>query len=526
MISPKLFFKLLKYKSQKSDKFYDFKLIRRYFDNNGISSSFQNIPDNIANDLDIDNVFVRIDRTSSKIGRQFLYSKIRNISHHKELSAFDDIVSMFDNDIELRTRVKEQLSKLSSDDGYYMQEMFSGMHLKLTSIYIPYVLTFLFVSFLVIGFFYGYFILFLIPLFICNAVLHYSNKRNISYYIVGVSELGKSIKIAKSIIKESGIKNHYKNTPFVTKLSRIQHKASFIAFEKQYENEATSILLWIIELLKISINMEVTLFHLYHNDIVSEKENIEKLFCLIGNVDSAISVSELRAESIIWCKPQFVEDKLIDVEEIIHPMVDNCIPNTIKLSNESLLLTGSNMSGKTTFIRAMAINVILSQTIYFCFAKAYRASYFNIYTSIRISDSIENKTSYFLEEVLAIKHLVDQASQEECCLFVLDEIFKGTNTIERISAAKSILAYLNNSRHVVLVSTHDIELMGLLSSHHYQCYNFSEQIAGGKLLFDYKLHYGVLMKRNAIKILELHDFPDAIIKDALETQNYVSSHKI
>jgi DNA mismatch repair ATPase MutS len=102
--------------------------------------------------------------------------------------------------------------------------------------------------------------------------------------------------------------------------------------------------------------------------------------------------------------------------------------------------------------------------------------------------------------------------------FVLDEIFKGTNTIERISGGKAILSYLNNSNHIVLVSTHDIELTDLLAQNNYDLYHFSEHIEQEELQFDHLLKKGKLQTRNAIRILELYDYPSEIIFDARTTE--------
>lgn len=183
-----------------------------------------------------------------------------------------------------------------------------------------------------------------------------------------------------------------------------------------------------------------------------------------------------------------------------------------------MLLTGSNMSGKTTFIRTVAVNSILAQTLHICFGKSYTAPFYKIYSSIRITDDLLDDTSYYLEEVLTVKELVEAAKNKQPNLFVLDEIFKGTNTIERISGGKAILSYLNKPNHTVLVSTHDIELTDLLQKENYELFHFSEQIVDDTLIFDHKLKAGKLQTRNAIKILELYKYPSEIIEDARKTE--------
>lgn len=275
-------------------------------------------------------------------------------------------------------------------------------------------------------------------------------------------------------------------------------------------------------LLYIMSNIEILSFNSLINDLDAKKASINKLFCFIGEIDSALSVASLRTDDMPTCKPTFVDQKKISIKNIIHPLINNCVSNSLTLDNKSLLLTGSNMSGKTTFIRTISINSILAQTIYTVFAEKYTAPFFKIFSSIRISDNLMQETSYYLKEVLTIKDFITAAKNDEQCLFVLDEIFKGTNTVERISAGKAILEYLNKGNHIVIVSTHDVELTELLENNNYSLYHFCEEIVDNNLLFNYQLKEGRLETRNAIKILELYNYPEEIIIDALNTENFLN----
>ena len=188
------------------------------------------------------------------------------------------------------------------------------------------------------------------------------------------------------------------------------------------------------------------------------------------------------------------------------------------LDGTGLLLTGSNMSGKTTFIRTVMLNALLGETLCTCFAERFTAPYMRLHSSIRISDDITEGTSYYLQEVLTVKRLLEDADRPAACLFVLDELFKGTNTTERIAAGKAVLARLNRGPHIVLAATHDIELAELLRGDGYELHHFREEVADGRLVFDYCLHTGPLTTRNAIRILELYDYPPELIAEAYDTQ--------
>jgi DNA mismatch repair ATPase MutS len=138
-----------------------------------------------------------------------------------------------------------------------------------------------------------------------------------------------------------------------------------------------------------------------------------------------------------------------------------------------------------------------------------------IYSAIRLSDDLMNDKSYYFEEVLTIKEMIEKSEIPGSNLFLLDEIFKGTNTIERISAGRSVLSYLNNESNIVFVSTHDIELADLLQSD-YKLYHFSEQVDNKTVDFDFKLKEGKLKNRNAIRILEINGYPMQIITEAID----------
>ena len=139
--------------------------------------------------------------------------------------------------------------------------------------------------------------------------------------------------------------------------------------------------------------IEYIVFFSFVDSISKEKESIDKLFQFIGEIDSAISVASLKSDKLENCEPKFTTEKHIYTKEITHPLIENCIANNINLVNKSLLLTGSNMSGKTTFIRTIAVNSILAQTLNVCFAKEYSAPFIKVYSSIRITDDLLEDTS-------------------------------------------------------------------------------------------------------------------------------------
>jgi len=512
--------------SLKLEKYQPFNLIEKYFRNNiHQKKAYQIISDRVASDLDLDDVFSYIDRTSSRIGQQFLYYKLRTINDKASLAKLDSLSQLFTNPV-LRMDCQMELSKLSDREGYDLESLINDEHPpKPQNMWLAYVASFAAITIVIIAIFKPIFILGLIPILILNWLTHYKNKLNIDLYVNGVVQLKKSLKVARTLASFPEIKTFYTEFIFFEKIKSFDRKIKFIGFEKDLGNEISGVGWTLTELIKIFFNLEYIVFYSFIESVSIERESIDKLFCFIGEVDSAISVASLKASGDPICTPEFSSNNLFSAEKMVHPLIESCVVNSVELKGKSMLLTGSNMSGKTTFIRTVAINALLAQTLNICFANRFVSPFFKIYTSIRITDDLLDDTSYYLEEVNTIKKLIEASEGSLPCLFILDEIFKGTNTIERISGGKAILSYLNKPIHTVFVSTHDIELTELLQDDNYDLYHFTEQVTNFDLDFDHKLKKGPLKTRNAIKILELHDYPNEIIEEArrVKARNFTIS---
>jgi hypothetical protein len=504
----------------KEEEEFHFDSIKKYFKNNNQKEkAFHLISDRCANDIDIDETFKIIDRTSSKIGQQYLYFKIRTVETENSLWSFSELTNLFEKNETLRLKIQLTLSEIGSNDSYYFEDLVTSKPLEKPKIlWLIYALSIVSFSFILIGFFFPIFFILLIPILAINMAFHFKNKWAVSNYLDGVSQLSKVLNVSRKIAEFPEIKIKFPNTTFIQQIEKIKQKTIFISFEKKVDNEFATVFWFISEFVKILFNLEYIIFYSFIDSIESKRAELKTMFHFIGEIDSAISTASLKASEYTICNPIFKDEKKVRIKEIYHPLVKNCIVNDLDLVQSSLLLTGSNMSGKTTFIRSISINSILAQTLNLCFAKEYIAPFFKLYSSIRIADDLLENKSYYLQEVLTVKELIAASNDDSPCLFVLDEIFKGTNTIERISGGKAILSYLNKGNNMVLVSTHDIELTDILSKEKFELYHFSEQIENNELTFDHKLKEGKLRTRNAIKILELYNYPVEIIEDARTTE--------
>jgi len=190
-----------------------------------------------------------------------------------------------------------------------------------------------------------------------------------------------------------------------------------------------------------------------------------------------------------------------------HPLLINtCVANSLKFEppENILLITGSNMSGKSTLLRTVGINLVLAYAGGNVCAKTFKCSIMDIYTCMRVNDDLEKNISSFYAELLRIKMIVNAVEEGQTVFFLLDEIFKGTNSIDRHTGAKALIMKLSKAKVLGLVSTHDLELGDLeKESNKVKNYHFQESYKDNEIYFDYKLRPGVSTTRNAAFLMKM-----------------------
>ena len=183
---------------------------------------------------------------------------------------------------------------------------------------------------------------------------------------------------------------------------------------------------------------------------------------------------------------------------------------TVGELGEIIVVTGSNMAGKSTFIKTVGINLCLAYAGGPVDASFLRSKPFRLHTCIRISDSIADGFSYFYSEVRCLKHLLEalQAKEETPLLYLIDEIFRGTNNRERLIGSRAYLSALIGNRGVGFLATHDLELASLADENpNVHNYHFRDQVQDGILVFDFKIRPGPSPTTNALKIMQLEGLP-------------------
>lgn len=473
-----------------------------------------------CNDLDFDEVFSAIDHTSSRVGQQYLYNHIKQgKANQKWLTEFEKVVQLLGKNSELRLRIVTVLDKLNHRSDYYFPLLFQDAPIqRIKYIWVIQLLqTFTFTSFALLFIYPSFFFLFLLSVTL-SVGIHYWNKWQVEKYQHILKRFRKFFDAAKEVSdfqKENGFFYDESQEEHVRKLRKVSKKLHLISFGGNQGSEAEQIGGLFVELFNIITLAEVSAFNRFFEQLPSFKKDFFSLFASIGTVDIAVSAASWRSSLPHFTIPEFCENKKgLAVENVVHPLVENCVANSLTLENQSMILTGSNMAGKTTFIRTVALNVLFAQTLHTVLGTKYVAPVFKISSAIRFQDDVTDGQSYYLREVEGIKKLLNEAESETPKLFIIDELFKGTNTTERIAASAGVLSYLNQKENVVLCSTHDLELTDLLKEESFATYFFQESIIEQHYVFTYKLQAGVMKERNALRLLEIHDYPEEVTERA------------
>ena len=211
--------------------------------------------------------------------------------------------------------------------------------------------------------------------------------------------------------------------------------------------------------------------------------------------------------------PEFVDsDNAVDNayfegSDLAHPLlaIDSVVRNSVKISNDIAIITGSNMSGKTTMIRTVGVCTILSLTGGLVPATALKLGRMRVMSSMRIVDSIEENMSTFKAELIRISGIVNAAGEEKALLFLIDEIFRGTNSDDRTEGALTVLKKLSKPYICGLMTTHDYAMIDKTETgfNNIRYYHFSESYTDTEIVFDYKLSAGISRQSNAKYLMKL-----------------------
>lgn len=476
---------------------------------NNVSSYFRNkneknTIDNITwNDLNMDDVFKKINNTQCTAGQEVLYDILRKPLYNKEvLIKRDKVIDYFRNNEKERQAIQLILGKLGKSDELYITNCLFNEADDSKSKLLKYrLLSWLPTLSLLLLLINPMFLALTIGLAVLNVFISQRSKVK-NYDASGFSYMISIINVANKI-KNMNIKEIEENVYSVKiNLNNVKHIK-----RKSVGSETKSIMSDMdvfSEYANLIFLKELKTYEKVKNTIIKNKEDLKAIYEYVGMIDALIAIASFRDSLSFYTKPILTKSKskkenYIEFEKIYHPLIKNPVLNSGNFSR-GVLLTGSNASGKSTFIKTVAINAILAQTIYTCFAKEYKSSYFNIYTSMALKDDINSSESYYIVEIKSLKRILDSINNDIPCLCFVDEILRGTNTVERIASSSEVLKSIENDNTICFAATHDVELTYILEDL-FDNYHFEETITDDDIKFDYKLHTGRAETRNAIKLL-------------------------
>jgi DNA mismatch repair ATPase MutS len=233
---------------------------------------------------------------------------------------------------------------------------------------------------------------------------------------------------------------------------------------------------------------------------------VRKWFDALAELEALSSLAGFAHVRPDFCVPTVSEGRLaLATQGLGHPLLEDPVPNGVSFADaNAFVITGSNMSGKSTLLRALGINAVLALAGARVCATSLSISPLRVLTGMRVKDSLERGVSYFYAEVQRIKLLLDEAKAADGrALFLLDEILLGTNARERQVAAREILRLFLESGAIGMVATHDFTLSSMEGDRGLRVRNvhFEDQIVDGRMSFDYRLREGVVEQTNALRVL-------------------------
>ena len=477
------------------------------------------IDDITWNDLEMDRVFKELNRTQSAVGEEYLFAALfRPECDEVELLRRERLMNLFAENPELRLEMQTSLARLGKmrnvslyqyltsfegvkSDGYF-RHLLPGLGYIAAVVLgaLSYVTPCLLVAVAAVGY---------------SIVSYYRRKSEIEPYLKAMMFVSSWIGEIERMSKLSAAKG----TQLGDELEVMGETAKgFASFRRGSSilggNEPVGdVAQMLLDYVRMLTHVDLIKFNRMLSVIRGKKSDLERLFEDTGRIDMTIAIASFRASRSGWCIPKLSFDPVpLSFANLCHPMIEKPVPNSLT-TDGSVLLTGSNASGKSTFLKTVAINALLAQTIHTVVGESYEGQYYRIFSSMALRDDLAAKESYYIVEIRSLKRILDAAEDGDPVLCFVDEVLRGTNTAERIAASGQILRFLAKRGVMCFAATHDLELTDILKD----CYDmrhFSETVTEDTVTFDYLLKEGKATSRNAILLLRMFGYPEEIVDAA------------
>jgi len=472
--------------------------------------------DNITwDDLDMDSVFMSMNNTHSSAGEEYLYYRLRNPKLTDETTRRDEeLIDYFYNNKDDSINLQKAFHKMGKTGKYslydylnYLDNVENTGNIKHIICNLLYLIS---AALVFVNPFAG--IVCIISVMCYNMIAYSKAKSEIEPYFISIKYVMRLLdginKVADTnvpVIKD--------NIDIMKEKRKVFHglkkKALFLSMDASDFNLLSMIYIYI----KMLFHVDLIIFNSILKNIKKHTAEINDIVTELGYIESSIAVASYRKYVNDFCVPEYTDTLYMKAEEMYHPLISNPVKNSFE-TNNGVLVTGSNASGKSTFLKTIAINAILAQTINTCLADKFITNHYRIYSSMALRDNLGSGESYYIVEIKSLKRILDAVNKDVSpVLCFVDEVLRGTNTVERIAASTQILKSLCNANTKCFAATHDIELTHLLEKY-YDNYHFEEEVIDNDIVFNYKVLNGRATSRNAIKLLKIIGYENKIIDEA------------
>lgn len=498
----------------------------------GLSCEENFIDDVTWNDLDMDELFLRVNHTKSYIGEQVLYRRLHE-TKERDWEKWEEHLSYFSQKEKEREELWEALWRIGKEREAYYLPMFlkNAAGIAVEHLWVYRMLQFLLFGGLFAGILTGN------PLFfgisgvtaLINVSVYVMSKDKYEVYLYSLGSVRELLAFHKLLAEREEWRKLFVTEELIAAWERTKDLWKSIGKYQGKKRAALSGDAFAVfaDYLNGATLRDITAFGHIAKQLTEKERELFLLYEAAGEIDLEIAVSSFRKSLAVWCVPELRGQDgtagtahrkgqssqkgkdALRAKGLYHPLLKHPVRNDFTPGG-CCLITGANATGKSTFGKAVAVNAILAQTIHTCTAESFSMQKMRVLTSMAVRDDLVEGKSYYIREISYLKRIVDAVGGSLPVLCIIDEILRGTNTPERLAASEVICRYLAGKNCLAVVATHDMELTRRLSAE-YRCYYFTSGIEGNEVCFDYRIHEGVGENRNAIKLLGLMGFPEEIV---------------
>lgn len=478
------------------------------------------IDDITWNDLEMNQIFMLLNHTRTSAGEEYLYHLLRSpLYQEEELDKREQLIEEITKQEDKRYDLEMALCDIGKTDQISVYEFLSSAKEleKLQVKRFPHLIACLAMigSIVMLPFFPSEMILVLFLVMAANAYFYYQAKAEMTSYLALFSFILRTVKKCDAISSVDFTAAKKERERMKELAGRFRKFSRFSFLVSGGNSISGSLFDAVFDYVRILCHIDLIKIGTMIKEVRKYEKELLELYDVIGYLDAMIAIASFRDSVETYCIPQFEMEKEhakhLKMQMLYHPLIKDPVKNTID-TDKSMLFTGSNASGKSTFLKAVAINVLFAQTIHTVLADEYCAAFYRIYSSMALRDDILSQESYFIVEIKSLKRIFTKIREDDVAvLCFIDEILRGTNTVERVAASSQLLEEIAKKNALCFAATHDIELTYLLEDKYRNCH-FEEVLQDGDVSFDYLLKEGRANSRNAIRLLEVIGFDKEVVE--------------